>query len=382
MEEFNNTYNRTELYQLVPSPVLDVFLVAIAITNLVVFTLSVGWLVKICLETTKLRKMIQTINKIETTEEKSDRMNNNIRYRRNLILIAVLIVEALHLVLKGIGFAIFFIFKYINNQDLISDCSRLNGYSTEKSFRYFPITLVRLGLTNALILSLVLLLSIVMVYLAKAYNEHKDFSILKKYLIFGIFQFVSVWITVSILWTAFEGSIIFSIFAIINCIIIFKSRNELSQALTKWKQDLEEDFYEDMAAFLKREKIVKRCKQWMSVLVISTIIYLISVILDSTGNWIFMISSNPCMVSTIFGMSITELSDGALEIAFNLSSVLFLISNITTLQFDLFLILSNLAYFINKTFYINFAYQDKAIRKIVKNMVHEHQRLLQNYNVV
>ena len=212
-----------------------------------------------------------------------------------------------------------------------------------------------------------------MVYLSKAYNEHKDFSILKKYLILGIIQFFIVWVTSSILWTAFEGSIIFTLFVIVNCTILFKSRNQLSLALTKWK--VYADLYEGISVSLKREKIVKRSNRWSYAMALSLTIYILSEVMNDAGGWILMIPPNPCLTETLFGLKVPEPSNITLTVSLNLSSLLFVIANLGTLQFDLFLILSNLIYFLPDNCYITTAYQDRIIRSNVRILIEEQQPL-------
>ena len=368
---FHN-HTSEDYVQVIPDTVLQGFLISIAITNTTVFAFSIGWLVKIVLETIKLRRMIKSLG-LEDTEQREIRLNTQIMFRRNLIMIIVLLVEALHLIIKGAGFAMFF-YLAIYNQDkfgFIIDCNNQNSHNIVKGFKYFPVTLARIGMTNSLILFLSILLSIVMVYLSKVYNEHKDLEFLKIYLTFGILQFFIVWISVSVLWTGFEGTIIFSIFVVINCVILFKARKKLSIALLKWRNDGE--FYDgmDINSLRRREKTITRSNRWTFVLVLSFTIYLISISLDNFGNWILMIFPNPCLIKTVFGIHISEASLTTSEVALNVTAVLFAISDVGTLQFDLFLIFSTLVYLLTNNCYITTAYQDRIIRANVRNLIEE-----------
>ena len=356
---------------IIPQSVLQAFLISIVITNVLVFLFSIGWLVKICLETIKLKSAIKN-SRMENLEQIEIRKNLQIVYRRNLILISGLLVEALHLFIKGIGYAMFFYFSFENSEKFgfIIDCNRLDRFYI-LAFKYFPITLARIGISNSLILFLAILLSIVMIYLSNAYNEHEGLKFMMSYLIFGIIQFFIVWITGSVFWTGFEGTIIFSISVIINCVILFKARNKLSIALFRWKNDAElyGDF--DMDSLRRREKIVKSSNRWTYTLVLSFTMYLIAIILDNFANWILMIIPNPCLVKSLFGFQIPEPSLTTLRVTLNLATFLFLLSDVGTFQFDLFLIFSSLFYLIMNNCYITTAYQDRIIRENVRSMIDE-----------
>ena len=359
--------------QLIPSSILQGFQITIAITNLFVFVFSIGWMVKIVVDSVKLKQLLESSAGLQTPEQIEIQKNCQIVQRRNLILIAVLSVEALHLISKGVGFAMFFYFSIDNGENFryIIACNRLNEYNIVKGFKYFPITLARIGVSNGLILFLVILLSIVMVYLSNVYNEQNDLKFLRSYLIFGIVPFFIVWITVSVLWTGFEGAIIFSIFIIINCVILFKARNKLSNALFKWQRNSE--IYEELSidTLRRREKLLTRSNRLTTAFVLSIIIYLISIILGNIGNWILMLLPNPCLVKTIFGVTIPEPSNITLEVALNFASILFIATYLGALQFDLFLIVSTIAYILVRNCYITTAYQDRIIRGNVRNMIEE-----------
>ena len=102
-----NSNNETnEVFQLVPELILTVSLVIVVIGEMFVFVLSTGWFFKIILQSIRKRKTVQFIGQSEHDQIEAEK-NQDIVHRRNLILIAALLVESLHLFGKGIGFVMF-----------------------------------------------------------------------------------------------------------------------------------------------------------------------------------------------------------------------------------------------------------------------------------
>ena len=365
-----NISNLSTLHPLISNNLLEGFLLTIVIMNSIAFLFSIGWLTYIGRETISLRRKLRGIkgNKHDV-EVFRNRYNIQTQFHRNLIILCILVVEALHLIIRGIGFGLFFVFEKLNETDntFIISPNILNRFGPIKAYRHFQITLVRIGITNGLLLLFMVLLSNLMIYLLKAYSEHKDYKKIRLYFIFGLVQFSITLITMSIIPAAIFGSLIATILLILDYVILIKSRNRLVWALRKWKND--GGYYDDMQTYRKRNKYLLSFNKWTRALLISLLVYLISVLAENVGNWVMMIGLNPFFVNKYYWLSIQFPSDVFLNATVNFAYLLFIISNLGTLQFDLFLCLSNLIYYTTTHCYFTTPSKDRAIRVNVSKMI-------------
>ena len=295
--------------------------------------------------------------------------NGRTHLRKNLIIICILSVEALHLIIKGIGFGLFFIFEKLPtplNQLIIAD-NLLNTFSVVNSFRYLHVTLVRIGLTNGLVLLLMMLFSILMVYLSKAYREHKDFGILKKYLVFGLVQSFVVLILESIIQSSLVGSFLVSIFLVVDLVLLARSRSMLVWTLKNWWS--QGGYYEDIYTYNNRRKYFVSFRKWSLALLISVMLYALSIICDNASNWLLIILPNHWFLSHYFNIETPVPKAFTLSFTLDITSILFVLSDIGTLQFGIFLISSNLIYYITTRCYYTTKHSDRKLREKVRGII-------------
>ena len=365
-----NIVNSTTVHPFVSDHLLDGFVLAIALANTITFLFSIGWFAYIGRNTISLRRFLREISvKTNDLEVYRNRYNLQTQLNRNVIILCILVVEALHLIIKGVGFSLFFIFERLNETEeifLISS-NLLKEYNTIRGFRYFQTTLLRVGISNGLLICFIVLLSILMIYLFKAYREHKSYKILRLYFIFGLVQFWIALITMSMIRTALIGNLIVTLFLIVDYVILIKSRNILVWALRRWKHD--GGYYEDKQTYRNRKKYLLSFRKWSRALLISLMIYLISIIADNIGNWIIMIAPNPCFIQKYYGIFLPLPNEVELDVTVNLTNLLFVLSNLGCLQFDFFLLFSNLIYYITTQCYFTTPSRDRATREKVTEMI-------------
>ena len=349
---------------------LEGSIITIFLFNSIVFLFSIGWLIYFVTKTLSIRKSLLSIREnVRDTEIFRKRYNINTHLRKNVIIICILSVEAFHLIIKGIGFGLFFIFEKIPkslNQTIIAD-NFLNNYSYVGAFRYFQVTLVRIALTNGLVLLLIMLLSILMVYLSKAYREHRDFCILKKYLVFGLVQLFVVLFSESIIQSSLAGSFLVALFLVVNLVLLARSRSILVWTLKNWWT--QGGYYEDIYTYKNRKKYFISFKKWSLALLISVMLYALSIISDNAGNWILIILPNPWFLSHYYRIETAIPNACTLSFTLDITSILFLLSNIGTLQFDLFLVSSNIIYYITTRCYYTTRHRDQALSKNVHDII-------------
>ena len=365
-----NISNVSTFQPLIPNNLLEGFLLTIVIVNSIAFLFSVGWLAYIGRNTISLRRKLRGISRnTRDVEVCRNRYNIQTQFNRNLIILCILVVEALHLIIKGIGFGLFFVFENLNetDNDLIISSNLLNSYGPIRAYRYLQITLVRIGITNGFLLLFMILLSNLMIYLYKAYREHKDYKTIRLYFIFGLAQFSIVLVTMSVIRTALFGSLIVTVFLIIDYIILVRSRNRLVWALRKWQHD--GGYYGDMQTYRNRSNYSLSFNKWTRALLISLLVYLISVLAENAGNWIVVIAPNPSFVKKYYWQTIQIPSDVILNVTVNFAYLLFIISNLGTLQFDFFLLFSNLIHYISTHCYFTTPSRDRAVRDNVSKMI-------------
>ena len=191
-----------------------------------------------------------------------------------------------------------------------------------------------------------------------------------------MFQFSIVIFTISVIPTTLYGSFIVTLFLIMDYIILIRSRNKLVWGLRKWQ--FYGGYYEDMQTYKKRRKYLVSFSKWTRALLISLMIYLFSALAEIVGNWIILFALNPCFVRKYSKLHLPIPQNLSLKIIVNLAYILFIISNLGTLQFDLFLIFSNIMYYIITHCYFTTPYRDRAVRNNVNKMIWKiyHQPLM------
>ena len=362
--------NDSTIQSFVPMKLLEGFVITIFLSNSIVFLFSISWLIYSITQTLSIRKSLLSIGEnVRVTEVYRKRYNIRTHLWKNLIIICILSVEAFHLMIKGVGFGLFFIFEKIPrllNQTIIAD-NFLNSFSFVRAFRYFQVTLVRVGLTNGLVLLLMMLFSILMVYLSKAYREHKNFCILKKYLLFGLVQFFVVLLSESIIQSYLFGSFFVILFIVVNLLLLARSRKMLVRTLKDWW--FEGGYYEDKYTYNNRRKFFVGFRKWSLALLTSLMVYSLSIMCDNAGNLLLMALPNPWFLRHFYRIETSVPNVSRLTFTLNSTSILFLLSNIGTLQFDVFLIFSNLIYFITTHCYYTTKHKDQELRKNVGRMI-------------
>ena len=362
--------NDCVIQPVVPMKLLEGFIIVIFLTNSTVFLFSISWLIHFIAQTFSIRKSLLSIGRnVRDTEVYRKRYNIKTHMWKNLMIICILFVEAFHLIIKGIGFGLFFIFEKLPqslNHTIITH-NFLNNYSFVRAFRFLQVSLVRIGLTNGLVLLLLMLFSILMVYLSKAYREHRNFYILKNYLVFGLVQFFIVLLLESIIQSSLAGSFLVFLFLIVNLLLLARSRSILIRTLKLWWT--EGGYYEDRYTYNNRRKYVVRFRKWSLALLMSLMLYALSIALDNTGNWLILGLPNPWFLSHYYNIETPVPNACTLRVTLDLTSVLFILSNIGTLQFDLFLIFSNIIYYLTTRCYYTTRHRDQELREKVGTMI-------------
>ena len=365
-----NISNGIGFIPVIPNNILEGLLLTIVCVNSIVFFFSIGWFVYISRKTISLNRELGGISRnSRDIEVRRNRYNIETQFKRNILILCILVAEGLHLIIKGIGFGLFFVFENLNttnNNEIISS-NYLNAFGTIEAFRYFQVTLVRIGLTNGFLLLFIVLLTILMMYLLNAYGENRDYKKIKYYSVLGLVQFIVVILTMSVVYTAFCGSLIVTIFLTIDYIMLFRTRNRLVWGLKKWQH--EGGYYDDMQTYKHRKKYLLTFKRWTRVLLITLMVYILSVFADNVGNWIVMLVPNPCFVWHYYGIRFPVPNRKDLDVSINLAYILFILSNLGTLQFDFFLLFSNLIYYIITHCYFTTPSRDREVRNRVHNLI-------------
>ena len=343
----------------------------VVVGNFIVFTFSTTWtllLLKKIRVNWLSRRNIPKTNKEEYTRA-------TIELNTNIIFVLVLSVEALHLFIKGIGFGLFFLFGNLPNSitstySYWTSCNRLQTiYPAVGSFSWLPIHLYRIGLTNGLLLTLILLLGVLVYYLSQAHSSDQvNFKRIKQLLTFAYIQFLIVFTLTGVLWTFLLGAIIFVIFLTINYILVIRYSLKLNSTLKRRRDDT---YWADSnSTYLHQDKILTQFQSRLSLFLVSLTIYLASVLCSTVGNWVGLIPPNPCFFEPIYHFTMPEPSDQLVLAAGYISAVLLILCDLGILQFDCVLIFLNLGYLCSKWYYSRIAHS--ATRR-------ETQRLLDEY---
>ena len=324
----------------------------VMVGNLIVFTFSTTWnmflLKKIRINWLNIRK-ISTANKEEYTRAA-------IEFNTNIFFILILSVEALHLFIKGIGFGLFFLFgnlpdRIASTYSYWSSCNRLQHiYPAVKSFSWLPIHLYRIGLTNGLLLALILLLCVLVYYLSQAHSDVQvNFKRIRQLLIFAYIQFIIVFVLTGILWTFLLGAVVFTLFLTINYILFIRYSLKLNNILKRRRDD--SYWTDDNLSYSQQNKILTQFQSRSTLFLVSLGIYLASVLCSTVGNWVGLIPPNPCFFESIYNFSMQEPSAELVLAAGYISAVLLILCDLGILQFDCVLIFLNLGYLCSRWYY-------------------------------
>ena len=344
----------------------------VVVGNFIVFTFSTIWslfLLKKIRMNWLNRRNISTSNKEEYTRA-------TIELNTNIFFILVLSIEAMHLFIKGIGFGLFFMFGYLpdsvtSTYSYWTACNRLQTiYPAVSSFSWLPIHLYRIGLTNGLLATLILLLGVLVYYLSQAHNNDRvNFKRIKQLLIVAYIQFLIVFMLTGIIWTFLLGAVVFVFFLAINYIWVIKYSLKLNSTLKRRRDDTY--WAESNSTYLQQSRLLTQFQSRLTLFLVSLTVYLVSVLCSTIGNWVGLIPPNPCFFEPIYHFYMQEPSEEIVLAAGYISAVLLILSDLGILQFDCVLIFLNLGYLCSRWYYSRIAHS--ATRR-------EIQKLLDDYN--
>lgn len=329
----------------------------VVIGNSIVFLFSSSWSVFLI-----NRVRVQWLKRRDIPATTNEYTRTTIELNTNIFFILVLIIEALHLFIKGIGFGLFFLFGYLptNITSTWTSCNRLSPiYPAVASFSWLPIHLFRIGITNGLLLSLVTLLAVLMYYLSQAHSvegNKVNFRRIYQLLTFAYLQFTIVFLLTGIWWTFLAGAAVFVIFLAIDYILVIKFSLKLNNTLKRRKDDIYWAEGGRNSTYFEQEKIITMFQRRVFLFLTSLTIYLLSVLCSTVGNWVGLIPADPCFFQATYDVIMPEPSTQVVLASGYISAVFLILCDLGIIQFDAVLTFLNMGYLCSKYYYSRIAH--------------------------
>ena len=323
-----------------PEPIINstaVFIIHLVIvaTNVLSMIFSIAWVCYICLRLKNIRKQAGREDVFDSVELKNLRNKQNKYY----LFLAVMIIEAIHVALRLVIYIVFTTLDMFPNI-LQPGCTIIGKY---KAYQFIeslqPYQFIWIGLSHSFALALVVSMHITMLYLREMYSYYeKTFKWVKIWFVIGIAQFLSVWIFLSIPYIALIGSVLFTVYALVDFVALFRAAKRLLAILNMRLFDLQ---YEPTEYNRFRRSMLKL--QWLGFFLLSLFIYLVGIILAHIAIWT---SLSPCFFETYYKINFPVLNATQVETVANVGSILWLLDYVAIFQFDAVLLSANLIYLI------------------------------------
>ena len=332
----------------------------VVIGNTIVFLFSTSWSIFLA-----NRIRVQWLKRRDIPITTNEYTRVTIELNTNIFFILVLIIEALHLIIKGIGFGLFFLFGNLppnitSTYSYWTSCNKLTPfYSAVTSFSWLPIHLFRIGITNGLLLSLVTLLAVLMCYLSQAHSvegNKVNYKHIYRLLTYAYLQFTIVFLLTGIWWTFLVGTVVFLTFLAIDYFLVIKFYFKLNNTLKRRRDDIYWAEGGENSVYFAQEKIITMFQRRVCLFLTSLTIYLLSVICSTVGNWVGLIPANPCFFQATYDVTMPEPSTELVLAAGYISAVLLILCDLGIIQFDIVLTFFNVGYVCSKYYYSRIAH--------------------------
>ena len=327
--------------------------------NCIVFLFSTAWSIFLI-----NRIRVQWLKRKDIPVTTNEYSRATIELHTNILFILILITEALHLFIKGIGFGLFFLFGNLpqnitSTYSYWTSCNRLTFYPAVESFSWLPIHLFRIGITNGLLLSLVTLLAVLMYYLSQAHSvegNKVNFKHIYRLLTYAYLQFTIVFLLTGIWWTFLVGAVVFLTFLAIDYFLVLKFYFKLNSTLKRRRDDIYLAEGSKTSVYLMQEKIITMFQARIRLFLTSLTFYIFSVVCSTVGNWVGLIPADPCFFQATYDVTMPEPSTDGVLAAGYISAVLLILCDLGIIQFDIVLTFLNVGYVCSKYYYSRIAH--------------------------
>ena len=316
-----------------PEPIINstaVFIIHLVIvaTNVLSMIFSISWVCYICLRLKNIRKQARREDVFDSVELKQNKY---------YLFLVVMIIEAIHVASRLV---IYIVFTTFDKFPYHSSCTIIGKY---KAYQFIeslqPYQFIWIGLSHSFALALVVSMHITMLYLREMYSYYeKTFKWVKIWFVIGIVQFLSVWIFLSIPYIALIGSVLFTVYALVDFVALVRAAKRLLAILNVRLLELKNEPTEYNRF---RQSMLKL--QWLGFFLLSLFIYLVGIILAHIAIWT---SLSPCFLETYYNVTFPVLNATQVETVANVGSIAWLLDYVAIFQFDMVLLSANLIYLI------------------------------------
>ena len=310
-----------------------VFHLLVVATNVVSILFSVSWVWYFCAQlnqTKKIKRRLESEHGEVTTIRELES-----KIKKYYLYLVIMVIEAFHVALRLITYIVFTVLDFI---EFDADCVIIDEYRAYYFIEsLMPYQFIWIGLSHSLALALMISLIVTLLFLRETYSYYeKRFRWVKIWIIIGIIQFLSVWSLLLIPWVALLGSTIFTVFAVIDFFMLYKTSKRLLSVLNMRLFDLryEQRYWSFRNSLLKFK--------WFGYFLLSLMVYLFGIVFAHLAIWL---SISPCYFDRYFNTGV-HLNTTEMQIVADVASVVWLLDYLAILQFDLALVGGNLAYLI------------------------------------
>ena len=326
--------NHTDKEPLINHIGVLVFHLLVVVTNVVSVLFSVSWVWYICAQINQTRKIKRRFERehgeVTTIRELESKI------KKYYLYLVIMVIEAFHVALRLIIYIIFTVLDFL---EIDAHCETIDEYRAYYFIEsLMPYQFIWIGLSHSLALALMISLIVTLLFLRETYSYYeKRFRWVKIWIIIGIIQFLLVWSLLSIPWVALLGSTIFTVFAVIDFLMLYKASKRLLSVLNMRLFDLR---YEHQKYWSFRKSLLKF--KWFGSFLLSLMVYLFGIIFAHLAIWL---SISPCYFDKYFNIGV-HLNTTEVQIVADVASVIWLLDYLAILQFDLALVGGNIAYLI------------------------------------
>ena len=309
--------------------------VLVVITNFLSVLFSISWVCYIYAQINHTRRVQRRLEGDVARLEES-----RTKIKQYLLYLVIMVIEAFHVALRLVIYIIFTVLDFINVDARCEIIDKYRAYSFIENL--MPYQFIWIGLSHSLALALMISLIVTLLFLRETYSYYeKNLKWFKIWIIIGFIQFPIVWLLLSIPWVALLGSILFTIFAIIDFIMLYPTSKRLLSILNMRLFDLryEHDKYISFRRALLKFKL-------FGLFLVSLLVYLVGIILAHLGIWL---SISPCYFSRYLNIAFNPNTTEVQRIA-DVASVVWLLDYLAILQFDVALLVGNIGYLIYRRF--------------------------------
>ncbi|KAI6645783.1 hypothetical protein LOD99_13046 [Oopsacas minuta] len=325
------------LQPLIPYICGTIFHIIIVVTNFVSLIFSLGWVGFILVKISKIRLILRRLELL-TQEPETAKILDELQTKKNknYFFLSTTLLEASHVSLRLMTFAIstYFDFEPSAKCDWVEDYKAYDFITSKQPYQF-----IWISLSHCLVLSLMTTLIMTILSIRESYSYFpRCFKWVWRWAYIGMLQFIICWALLISPYTGLAGSSLYIVCMAIDFVALIAAGRKLYAILVMRLLDLQFEPLE-WSRMYRGMTIFRRVS---SVFIVTLFFYLIGVLCAHLGIWVAL---SPCYFSKFFSIHF-RFTKQKVQYILDVASIIWLIDYIAVIQFDLVLIVVNIAYIV------------------------------------